>query len=193
MLDFEPLRTKKMTLNELVANLGGDDLRKLTAEMVDRMLAMIASCSDADVVFTPLDPCANDPHAAHPEDVNLAWNLGHVIVHTTASSEEAAALAAELARGVAFHGRSRSEIPWQEVITIAMCRQRLEESCRMRMASLDMWPDKPYLDNLVELWGGMAPTNAKGRFVTGLMHDDSHLVQIAEIVRQAHAARNTRH
>lgn len=193
MLDFEPLRTKKMTLNELVANLGVDDLRKLTTEMVDRMLAMIASCSDADVVFTPLDSAANDPQAAHPEDVNLAWNLGHVIVHITASSEEAAAVAAELSRGVAYHGRSRSEIPWQEVTSMAMCRQRLDESCRMRLASLDMWPDKPYLDNLVELWGGIAPTNAIGRFVTGFMHDDSHLGQIAEIVRQAHAARNKHH
>ena len=185
MLDFEPVRTKKMTFNELVANLGVNDLRKLTHEMVDKMLALIASCSDADVVFTPIDPAANDSHAARPEDVNLAWNLGHVIVHTTASSEEAAAVAAELARGVPYHGRSRSEIPWQTITRIAMCRQRLEESCRMRLASLDMWPDQPYLENLVEMWGGMAPTNAKGRFVTGLMHDDSHLGQIAEIVRQA--------
>jgi hypothetical protein len=188
MLDFEPLRTKKMTLNELVANLSVDDLRKLTVEMVERELALIASCSDADVVFTPIDPAAKDPFAARPEEVNLAWNLGHVIVHSTASSEEAAAVAAELARGVAYHGRSRSEIPWQAMTSIAMCRQRLEESCRMRQASLDMWPDKPYLDNLVEMWGGMAPANAKGRFVTGLMHEESHLAQIAEIVRQAHAA-----
>ncbi len=192
MLDFDLVRTKKMTLNELVANLGMADLQQLTNEMVDRMLVMIASCTDADVVFTPLDPAAHDPHAARPEEVNLAWNLGHVIVHTTASSEEAAAIAAELARGVAYHGRSRSEIPWQEVTRIAMCRQRLEESCRMRLASLDLWPDKPYLDNRVEMWGGMAPANALGRFVTGLMHDDSHLGQIAEIVRQAQAARNKR-
>jgi hypothetical protein len=192
MLDFELLRTKKMTLNELVANLGVDNLRKLTTEMVGRMLALIASCTDPDVVFKPLDPAANDPHAARPEDVSLAWNLGHVIVHTTASSEEAAAIAAELARGVAYHGRSRSEIPWQGVASIAMCRQRLEESCRMRLASLDMWPGTPYLDNRVEMWGGMAPTNAVGRFVTGLVHDDSHLGQIAEIVRQAQAAHNKR-
>ena len=58
----------------------------------------------------------------------------------------------------------------------------------MRLASLDMWPDQPYLENLVEMWGGMAPTNAKGRFVTGLMHDDSHLSQIAGIVKEAHHA-----
>ena len=189
MLDFEPLRSKKVTLNELVANLKVANLRRSTEEMVDRMLAMISACVDADVVFTPLDPAANDAHAARMEDVTLAWNLGHVIVHTTASSEEAAALAAELARGVIYHGRSRSEIPWQDATTIAFCRERLEESCRMRLASLEMWPVKPYLNNLVEMWAGMAPTNAVGRFVTGLMHDDSHLGQIADIISQAAAAR----
>ena len=52
---------------------------------------------------------------------------------------------ADLARGVAFHGRSRSEVPWETVTTIAQCRARLEESRRMRLASLDMWPDQPYL------------------------------------------------
>ena len=189
MLDFEPVRTKKITWNELVANLGVDDLRALTSEMVDKELALIASCTDADVVFEPVDPTANDTFAANPGDVHLAWNLGHVIAHATASSEEAAAVAAELARGVTYHGRSRSEVPWQTVTRIAMCRQRLEESRRMRLASLDMWPDPPHLDNLVELWAGMAPTNAKGRFALGLMHDDAHLAQIAEIVRQAQAAR----
>ena len=190
MLDFEPVRTKQITWNELVANLGVADLRKLTSEMVDKMLALIAGCTDADVVFTPIDPAAKDSFAANPDEVNLAWNLGHVIAHATSSSEEAAAVAAELARGVIYHGRSRSEVPWQAVTTVAMCRQRLEESRRMRLASLDMWPDAPYLENLVELWAGMAPTNAKGRFAIGLMHDDAHLVQIAEIVRQAQAARS---
>lgn len=55
--------------------------------------------------------------AAHltRDDVHLAWNLGHVIVHTMASAEESAALAAELARGVEYHGRSRYEVPWETV------------------------------------------------------------------------------
>ena len=110
---------------------------------VDKMLALIAECKDADVTFEPVDPEAHDPYAESAEEVELAWTLGHLIVHTTASAEESAALAAELARGVGFHGRSRSEIPWQEVTTVAQCRERLAESRRMRLASLGMWPARP--------------------------------------------------
>ncbi len=185
MLDFEPVRTKELTVSELAAPLTTADLRSLTVEMVKRMQALIANCTDEDVTFEPLDPQANDPHAATSEEVHLSWTLGHVIVHTTASAEEAAAVAAELARGVSFHGRSRYEVPWQTVTTIGECRARLEESCRMRLASLDMWPDQPHLDNLAEIIPGRAPVNAKSRFVSGLMHEDSHLGHIAEIVRQA--------
>jgi hypothetical protein len=105
----------------------------------------------------------------------LPGRLGHVIVHTTASAEESAALAAEMARGVEFHGRSRSEIPWRDVTTIAQCRHRLEESRRMRLASLDMWPDEPYLDNRHQPWPGAGRLDAYGRFVLGLLHDDDHL------------------
>jgi hypothetical protein len=187
MLDFSPVRAKTITLNELAAPLSLADLRHLTKEMVERMQALIESCGDADVTFPAVDPAAKDTFAANPEDAALAWNLGHVIVHATASSEESAFLAAELARGVTFHGRSRSEIPWQQVTTIAQCRQRLIESQRMRLASLELWPDPPYLDNLAQMYPGSVPVNAKGRFIMGLMHDDSHLSQIADIVRQAHA------
>ena len=189
MLDFEAVREERVTVAGLVAGLTRDDLRDLTDEMVDTVLDMIADCVDADVTFPPSDPGAHDPFAATPEEVALVWNLGHVIVHITASSEESAALATELARGVAHHGRSRYEVPWETVTTIAQCRQRLEESRRMRLASLDAWPDKPHLDNGYEPWPGAPKTNAAGRFVLGLMHADDHLDQIAEIARQAHAAR----
>jgi hypothetical protein len=111
-----------------------------------------------------------------------------VIVHVTASAEEAAAIAAELARGVRYHGRSRSEVPWQTVTTIGQCKQRLEESRRMRLASLDMWPDQPQLDNTYKYYGGN-PVNAVVRFAYGLKHDDDHLDQIADIVSQARNAR----
>ncbi len=157
--------------------------------MVDTILAMIQNCVDADVTFEPLDPAANDPYAEKPEDVDLAWNLGHVIVHVTASSEESAALAIELARGVDFHGRSRYEVQWQEMKSIKGCRGRLEESRRMRLASLEMWPDEPHLDNVYQTWSDGPQVNAVGRFVLGLMHDESHLGQLAEIVSLAHAAR----
>ena len=189
MLNFEVVRDGEVTLAELVAGLAGDDLRDLTNEMIDTMLGLIADCVDADVVFEPVDPDAHDPFAARPEDVDLAWNLGHVIVHVTASAEESAALAAELARGVEHHGRSRYETPWETMTTIASCRQRLEESRRMRLTSLEMWPDEPHLDNVYEPWPEAPQVNATGRFVLGLMHDDSHVDQIAEIVRQAKAAR----
>ncbi len=38
-------------------------------------------------------------------------------------------------------------------------------------------------------WPCAPAVSAIGRFVFGLMHDNSHLSQIAEIVRQAQAAR----
>ena len=189
MLNFELVRSKQISVNELAAPLSLGELSNLTDEMVDRMLELIAGCVDADVVFEPVDPCADDLHAATPEEKNLPWTLGHVIVHTTASAEEAAAVAAEMARGVAYHGRSRSETHWAGVKTIAECRARLEESRRMRLASLGMWTDRPHLDVMAEIIPGRPPVNPLGRFVMGLMHDDAHLGQIAEVVRQAKAAR----
>ena len=190
MLDFSPLETSDMTMRQLVADLTVRDLRQLTNEMVDTFLEMIDLCQDVDVSFVPVDPDAFDPDAKDEKDIDLAWNLGHVIVHTTASAEESAALAAELARGVPRRkGRSRSEIPWQRVTTTAQCQHRLEESRRMRLASLDMWPDEPYLNNTYIGRSG-EEINAIVQFVFGLRHDDSHLDHIAGIVNQAHAARD---
>ena len=190
MLDFAPLRAKTISLDQLAAGLTVDDLRRLTNEMIDTMLDLIADCTDADVTCVPVDPNAHDAYAAHPDEVNISWTLGHVIVHATASSEESAFIAAELARGVSFHGRSRYEMPWQTVTTIAQCRQRLEESRRMRLASLDLWPDQPHFDVTYEPNPGAGTRNAVTRFVAGLGHDDSHLDQIAEIIRQSKAAQN---
>lgn len=189
MLNFAPVRDNALTMSELVADLTPDDLRGLTNEMVGAMLALISDCVDDDVAFVPQDPDAYDPYAADDAEITLAWTLGHVIVHVTASSEEAAAVAAELARGVEYHGRSRSEVPWRMITTIAQCRHRLEESRRMRLASLDMWPDQPNLHNTQKFIRDQE-VNAIARFVWGLKHDDDHLEQIAGIVRQARAARN---
>ena len=166
-----------------------DDLRRLTNEMVDTMLSMIADCTDADVTHEPADPEADDPVAASDDEVKLPWTLGHVIVHTTASAEESAALAAELARGVEWHGRSRSEVPWRTVTSIEQCRQRLEESRRMRLASLDMWPDHPHLDNTYTPREGVPPINATRRFLNGLRHDQSHVEHIARLVEEARSVK----
>ncbi len=189
MLDFARIRNREIKVHELAAGLSVNDLRDLTNEMIDDMLGRIEGCVDADVVFVPEDPKARDPYAADDSEKEMAWTLGHVIVHVTASAEESAALAAEMARGVEFHGRSRSEIPWRDVATLAQCRQRLEESRRMRLAGLDMWPDQPYLDVVYQPWPGSGPINANGRFVLGLLHDYDHLNQIDDVVAQAKAAR----
>jgi hypothetical protein len=190
MLDFTQVRSREMTWAALTGGLTRTDLAGLTDEMVDTMLALIADCVDADVAFVPLDPAAEDTYAETPDEVTLAWTLGHVIAHTTASAEEAAFLAAELARGVANHGRSRSEVPWRPVTTVAQCRARLEESRRMRLATLAVWPDSPGPTARRFRADGEA-FDCVGQFVVGLAHDDSHLAQIEAIVGQARAARMT--
>jgi hypothetical protein len=193
MLDFTLLSKERITLKQLVEreNISPNDLQTLTNEMIDRMFALIAECTDSDVTFVPSDPNANDTYAINPDEVDLAWTLGHVIVHTTASSEESAFLAAEIARGVeARGGRARYEVPWQNVTTIQQCRERLEESRRMRLASLELWPQPPHVENTYEPRAGIT-NNCISRFVAGLSHDDSHLGQIEKIVKQAQDARMT--
>lgn len=189
MLDFQSVREKKLKLSDLAANLTVADLRNLTNEMVDTVQALIKDCTDADVTFQPVDPNANDTFAASDADKNIAWTLGHVIVHATASSEESAFLAAEMARGVANHGRSRYETAWETVTTIKQCRDRLEESRRMRLAMLSVWPDQPNLTLTYEPYPGAGEQNATIRYIAGMSHEDSHVGQVAEIVRQARAAR----
>src|SRR5689334_4278834 len=178
MIDFTPMRNKEKTLSEITDGLTRADLLSLTNEMVDKQLGLIANATDSDVTFIPTDPAANDTYAAKPEDVNISWTLGHVIVHTTASAEEGAARALTLARGVEVKDRSRYEVPYETVTTIAQCRARLEESRRMRIAMLNAWPDQPHMENLFEtrFAGNINPIAV---FVMGLSHDDSHLAQIA--------------
>jgi hypothetical protein len=192
MLDFSPVRKKQISLNELGAGLTRADLHNLTVEMVKTQLGLIKDCTDADVVFVPEDPLADDPFSEALEDVTLAWTLGHVIVHVTASSEEASAISAELARGVKYHGRSRYETSWQSVTTIKQCQERLAESRRIRLASLEMWPEPPHLGNQYKSRPTAPPMNANSRFIYGLLHDDDHLEQISKIIRQAQNVRGLR-
>ncbi|HEU0113558.1 MAG TPA: DinB family protein, partial [Thermomicrobiales bacterium] len=165
-----------------------DELARLSDESIDRFLAMLATATDADVVFVPDDPAAADAAAADAGDRDLAWTIAHNIVHATASGEEYAAVAAELARGVDFHGRPRFETPWRAVTTVEQCRRRLEESRRIRQASLRMWPDRPDLSRGYAPWRRSGWVNAQGIFVWGLVHDRSHHVQIEATLRQARAA-----
>ena len=185
MLDFGPVHGRESSIQELAAGLDRDDLGRLTNEMCDLQLASIEGAVDADVVMVPEDSEANDTFAARPEDVGLSWTLGHVVVHTTASSEESAALALVLARGLAVEGRSRYEVPWEQARTVAFIRHRIEESRRMRLGLLAVWPDEPHLENFYAPYEGRPPMNALGRFLGGLAHDDSHLEQLRKIMSQA--------
>lgn len=191
MIDFAPVRNRQLRIQEMARDLTVDDLRGMTNEMIDTIQALIADSRDEDVVFAPEDPEAHDRYAESESEVNVPWTLGHVIVHITASAEESAFLGAELARGVIFHGRSRFEVPWETVTTIAQCRERLEESRRMRLASLEMWPDRPDLSNYYSPYKGVGRIGAKERFLLGLKHDADHLGQIKDIVSQARAARGS--
>ena len=178
-----------MQFSELARGLTKTDLRNLTNEMIDTMLSIVADATDEDVVFVPQDPEADDPFGI-PEEKNLVWTLGHVAVHTTASSEESAALTLTLARGLTPDGRSRYEVPWRSVHTIDQVRHRFEESRRMRLAMLEAWPDEPHLEVTYATSPRFGAYNAISRFIMGLYHDDDHLGQLREIMRQARESRS---
>ena len=184
MLDFQLVREKKILLQELVKDLTQEDLKRELNQMYDDILRLIADCTDRHVVFQPVDEKADDPYAVEGEET-ISWTLGHVIVHLTASMEESASLAAELARGVTFHGRSRWEFSWREATTIDFCRRRLSESRRMCLASLELWPNPPHLENTYIPSEGARPHTCISRFASGLKHASDHLGQIAEIIHQA--------
>jgi hypothetical protein len=189
--DFVAMRDAGKSIQDIGDALSVDDLRGLTNASIDEMLASIEGCVDEDVTFVPDDPDAHDAAAADEADVDLAWTLGHVIVHTTASGEEYGFTGTQLARGVEFMGRPRYEVPWQTMEAMDQCVHRLEESRRMRLALVDVWPDEPHLDVTYKPGPNADPINAKAAFARGLMHDASHQDQIREIVRQAKAARAT--
>ena len=190
MLDFTSVKNKTVSFSDLARDLKKTDLRNLTNEMIDTMLSIVSDATDEDVVFVPQDPNADDPFGI-PEEKDLVWTLGHVAVHTTASSEESAALALTLARGLVPEGRSRYEVPWRTVQTIDQVRHRFEESRRMRLAMLDAWPDEPHLDVTYAPSPRFGSYNAISRFIMGLYHDDDHLGQLREIMRQARESRSS--
>ncbi len=187
MLNFNLVREKKTTYRALAAPLTVKRLHALTDESINLILKIIKNARDRDVVFQPSDPQANDASASTSAETNIAWTLGHVIVHVTASAEEAAMLACELARGVVVEKRSRYETHWETVKTINQCRKRLEESRRIRHMLLSAWPDKPLPTTYTPgAWAG--EVDCKARFIMGLGHEESHYEQLREIMRQASGA-----
>lgn len=170
------------------------DLRKVTNKGIDTLLDIISDLTDEDVVFDPVDPYADDPHAK-PGEEKIGWSIAHLVAHVTASSEEWAAYSSILARGIPYvpEPRLRYETHWRDITTKAQAVQRLEESRRMRLAFLDTWPDKPHLDvyrelssRFVERAGEM---NAQSGFLFGLKHEIGHYDQFREVARQAREAR----
>ncbi len=189
MIDYTRFDSDSLDLAEITAGQSHADLQQMVNEMIEAQMTMMVECADADVTFVPIDEAADDPAAGSEEETSLAWTLGHVIVHCCASAEESAFLASELARGVPNHGRSRYEPHWTTMETVQQCREALQESRRMRLATLKVWPNQPNLENSYEVWPGGPVANALQLFVRGHVHEYSHFGQIQEIVRQAQAAR----
>ena len=190
MLDFTLVKNRTMTFSDMARDLTPAGLRNLTNEMIDTMLSIVEDATDEDVVFVPQDPNADDPFGI-PEEKDLVWTLGHVAVHTTASSEESAALALTLARGLTPEGRSRYEVSWRTVQTIAQVRHRFEESRRMRLAMLDAWPDEPHFEVTYSPPSRLGSFDATARFLMGLYHDNDHIGQLKEIMRQVRETRSS--
>lgn len=196
MIDFSPMRDGDLNYMEYAAreSTGPVELRALSDESVDYMLSLLDGLSDADVVFEPDDPGADDPFAVQGEEA-IGWNFGHLIAHVTASSEEGAALSSLLARGIPASERPRYETPWRDITTVAQVRQRLEESRRMRNAYLQTWPDEPLLDVVRDVserfTARFGEMNAPAAFLFGLSHEVGHYEQIEDVKRQALAGRAT--
>lgn len=194
MIDFTPMREGELTFIEFAAreNIGTQELKQLSDESVDFLLSLLDGLADADIVFNPEDPNADDPFAVAGEE-EIGWNFGHLIAHVTASSEEGAALSSLLARGVPAAERPRYETPWRDIKTVAQVRQRLEESRRMRNAYLETWPDAPLLnvcrDISERFTARFGEMNAPAAFLFGLSHEVGHYEQIQEVKRQALTAR----
>ncbi len=193
-IDFSPVHSGAVKLGEFARPFQVEDLHSATNASVDYLLDIIRDVrNDAEINFIPYDPEANDPHAVMGER-NIGWSLGHLVAHVTASSEEAAAIASLLARGVPYgrEPRLRYETPWREINTRAKAMQRLEESRRIRLGYLAAFPSMPHLDNLCALsergkdrYGDL---NAVGQFLSGLLHETGHYAQFREAARQAEEA-----
>jgi hypothetical protein len=190
LIDFSPIDNGEISYLEFAQRFTRDDLRAATNTSINTILDIIKDMTDAQIVFMPHDPDANDPYAVAGEE-HIGWSLAHLVVHTTASGEEGAAHSSIIARGIPFPSepRLRYETHWKSVTTKAEAIARLEESRRMRLAFLDTWPDEPHLDvyrevspRFLERFGKM---NATVAFLNGLKHELGHHDQYREVARQA--------
>jgi hypothetical protein len=193
MIDFSPVDSGEQHMIEFVEGLTRDDLRAYTNESIDHLMMLLDGLTDGDVTFIPEDPDADDPFAEQEEHKHIGWSLAHLVAHVTASSEEGAALSSLLARGFATAERPRYETPWESILTREHCLQRLQESRRMRLAYLDTWPDKPFLNVYREVsprfTAKLGLMNAPAAFMFGLRHEVGHYEQFRDVRQQALAKR----
>ncbi len=194
VIDFTPVRNKELTLLEMAEQVTLDDLHAAADFYVDAIQAIIKDASDAQIAYVPIDEAADDPYAVSGEET-IGWSLGHLVAHTTASTEEGVAFASLLARGIRLEDedqRLRYETPWRAIDTKAKALQRLEESRRLRRAYLDTWPDTPRLDVARKMRPAFSetfgPINAPASVLFGLWHEDNHLDQFRAVLRQAQEA-----
>jgi hypothetical protein len=187
LINFQPVYNKEKTLSDLAGQYGNADLREALNNYVDFTVQIINSISDEEAIYIPLDPGANDPYATTEAERHVGWSLVHLVMHVTASAEEAAAFSSILARGIAIGGRLRSERDWRQVATCAEAVARLEECRRICLAYLSTWPDQPDLDTtriMPDNMSWMKP-NAPIQFLAGLMHWQAHVEQFQKVVEQA--------
>ena len=184
-IDYSAVSSGQKRISDLANDVNHDDLKQATDAQIDEMLSLVRDLSDAQAAFVAADPEAEG---------GIGWNVGHLIAHVTASSEENAAVSSILARGInlEFEPRLRWEPEWETLTTTAACLQRLEESRRICQSYLDAWPDQPHLDTHRTLPPGFAdrvgPMNAIGAYLLGLIHQSGQFAQLREIVRQAKEA-----
>ncbi|MDX2160358.1 MAG: DinB family protein [bacterium] len=193
LIDFTPVEQKTIKLGEFAQQFSVEDLRRATNASLDLLRSIIDQTDDRHIAFDPLDPKADDPHAIEGEE-KIGWSLGHLVAHVTATSEESAAVASVLARGIAYprEPRLRYETPWRDISTKSHAVQRLEESRRIRLGYLAAFPDHPFFDlkqdiseRALEMWGDI---NARTRFLLGLYHEWQHYDQFRDVLGQALAA-----
>ena len=192
-IDFTPFHNGEKKIIDIAAQYTLDDLKQAANASIDWILDAIKDLDDAAITFNPVDPDAHDPYAVSGEE-HIGWNLGHLVAHVTASTEEWATYSSILARGNEYPAepRLRYETPWRDITTKAQAVQRLEESRRMRLAYLETWPDQPHLDvkrelspRFIEKIGEM---NAPAALLFGLKHEYDHYDQILDVAEQARAA-----
>lgn len=176
-INLEAVRTGQISYADIVRNIGHADLYTTTDELFDGLESILATATDAAVLFVPRDIAASDQS-------EQGWTLSHVVAHMTATLEETAAVAAMFARGVQFEARLRYETPWENLSTQQMVLARLHESHRMCRAFLDAWPDEPHFDVTATRIPLFGPMDAVGMYVLGLAHGQGHLDQVRETVQQ---------